>query len=221
MSCFAPKHDWSQKGDGAGLSGTLGGNAFYKITPGLTGTGHGQPRLLRHAFGRARSEHDAVSRCSIPRHEPFSAGCRRLRIRRPGFPRSNNDRQNTNALPFFSRNIGLVNGRPISLVGGGKVLRRIWRHQHRRFERAERQDTGPARPALIRGTRDPHPSSACRAAALSSPMGIPRAARGIPLPAPTSNIAMTPTFNGNVIQGRHLLRTQLPNKNRAGRFLTA
>jgi len=24
-------------------------------------------------------------------------------------------------LPFFSRNIGLVNGRPISLVGGGKV----------------------------------------------------------------------------------------------------
>ena len=35
---FRAKHDWSVPGDGAGLSGTMGGNAFYKITPGLTGT---------------------------------------------------------------------------------------------------------------------------------------------------------------------------------------
>jgi len=32
------KHNWSVPGDGAGLSATAGGNAFYKITPGLTGT---------------------------------------------------------------------------------------------------------------------------------------------------------------------------------------
>jgi hypothetical protein len=32
------KHDWSVEGDGAGLSATAGGYAFYKITPGLTCT---------------------------------------------------------------------------------------------------------------------------------------------------------------------------------------
>ena len=32
------KHDWQLEGDGAGLSFTAGGNAFYKMTPALTNT---------------------------------------------------------------------------------------------------------------------------------------------------------------------------------------
>jgi hypothetical protein len=32
------KHDWQLEGDGAGLSFTAGGNAFYKLTPALTDT---------------------------------------------------------------------------------------------------------------------------------------------------------------------------------------
>ena len=37
------------------------------------------------------------------------------------FRRTANDRQSSNARPFFSRNLGLVEGQPVTLIAGGKV----------------------------------------------------------------------------------------------------
>jgi len=115
------KHDWSVKGDGAGLSGTAGVNAFYKITPGLTGTVTVNPD-----FSDAPLD---VREVNTTRFSLFYPETRQFFLQDAGsfefggrsFRRSNFDRQNNNALPFFSRNIGLVNGRPVSLIGGGKL----------------------------------------------------------------------------------------------------
>ena len=115
------KHDWSTPGDGAGLSGTAGGNAFYKITPGLTGTVTVNPD-----FSDAPLD---VREVNTTRFSLFYPETRQFFLQDAGsfefggrsFRRSNFDRQNNNALPFFTRNIGLVNGRPTSLVGGGKL----------------------------------------------------------------------------------------------------
>jgi len=115
------KHDWSVPGDGAGLSATAGGNAFYKITPGLTGTVTVNPD-----FSDAPLD---IREVNTTRFSLFYPETRQFFLQDAGtfefggrsFRRTNADRANTNALPFFSRNIGLVNGRPVRLVGGGKL----------------------------------------------------------------------------------------------------
>ncbi len=115
------KHDWSVDGDGAGISGTAGGNAFYKITPGLTGT-------LTYNTDFSDAPLDAreinTTRFSlfIPETRDFflqDAGVFEFGSR--GFTRGNNDRSGNNARPFFSRNIGLARGVPVSIVAGGKL----------------------------------------------------------------------------------------------------
>jgi hypothetical protein len=115
------KHNWGVEGDGAGVSATAGGNAFYKITPGLTGTVTVNPD-----FSDAPLD---VREVNTTRFSLFYPETRAFFLQDAGafefggrsFRRTNTDRQNNNALPFFTRNIGLVNGRPISLVGGGKL----------------------------------------------------------------------------------------------------
>ena len=37
------------------------------------------------------------------------------------FRRTPGDRQSANARPFFSRNLGLVDGQPVTLIAGGKL----------------------------------------------------------------------------------------------------
>jgi hypothetical protein len=115
------KHDWSKENDGAGLSGTAGGNAFYKFTPGLTGTATVNPDFSDTPLD--------IREVNTTRFSLFYPETRAFFLQDAGafefggrsFRRSNFDRLNNNALPFFSRNIGLVNGRPISLIGGGKL----------------------------------------------------------------------------------------------------
>ena len=115
------KHDWSVEGDGAGLSATAGGNAFYKITPGLTGTATINPDFSDTPLD--------IREVNTTRFSLFYPETRAFFLQDAGafefggrsFRRTNFDRLNNNALPFFSRNLGLVNGRPISLIGGGKL----------------------------------------------------------------------------------------------------
>lgn len=118
---FRAKHDWSLPGDGAGITATMGGNAFYKITPGLTGTA-----TLNTDFSDTPLDIRVVntSRFSLffPETRAFflqDAGSFEFGGR--AFRRTNADRENTNAMPFFSRTIGLADGRPTGLVGGGKI----------------------------------------------------------------------------------------------------
>jgi hypothetical protein len=115
------QHDWSAEGDGAGLSATAGGNAFYKITPGLTGTATVNPDFSDTPLD--------IREVNTTRFSLFYPETRAFFLQDAGafefggraWQRSNFDRNNNNALPFFSRNIGLVNGQPVSLIGGGKV----------------------------------------------------------------------------------------------------
>lgn len=115
------KHDWSVEGDGAGLSATAGGNAFYKITPGLTGTATFNPDFSDTPLD--------IREVNTTRFSLFYPETRAFFLQDAGafefggrsFRRSNFDRFNTNAQPFFSRNLGLVSGRPVSLIGGGKL----------------------------------------------------------------------------------------------------
>ncbi len=115
------QHDWSKEGDGAGISATGGGNIFYKVTPGLTGT-----LTFNPDFSDAPLD---VREVNTTRFSLFLPETRDFFLQDAGnfefggrpFRRTANDRQNNNARPFFSRNLGLVQGRPVSLIAGGKL----------------------------------------------------------------------------------------------------
>ena len=115
------KHDWSVDGDGAGLSATLGGNAFYRITPALTGT-----LTLNPDFSDAPLD---VRQVNTTRFSLFLPETRGFFLQDAAsfefggrlFRRDPDDTQSNNGRAFFSRNIGLVRGQPISLIGGGKL----------------------------------------------------------------------------------------------------
>jgi hypothetical protein len=115
------KHDWSTQGDGAGITATAGGNAFYKITPGLTGT-----VTINPDFSDAPLD---VREVNTTRFSLFLPETRSFFLQDAGnfefggrpFKRTNFDRNSNNGRPFFSRNLGLVQGRPVTLIGGGKL----------------------------------------------------------------------------------------------------
>ena len=115
------QHDWSVPDDGAGLSATMGGNAFYRITPSLTGT-----LTLNPDFSDAPLD---IRQVNTTRFSLFLPETRQFFLQDAAsfefagrlFRRTPDDTQSNNARPFFSRNIGLVRGQPVSIVGGGKL----------------------------------------------------------------------------------------------------
>lgn len=118
---FGAKHNWQQPGDGAGLTGTMGGNLFYKITPALTGT-----LTLNTDFSDAPLDTRQVNTTRFSLFFPetrdfFLQDAGAFEFGGRGFNRGFNDRAANNGLPFFSRNIGLAGGVPVSIVVGGKV----------------------------------------------------------------------------------------------------
>jgi hypothetical protein len=115
------KHDWQAQGDGAGISATAGGNAFYKITPSLTGT-----LTVNPDFSDAPLD---IREVNTTRFSLFLPETRDFFLQDAGafefggrpFRREMNDRLSANGRPFFSRNLGLVRGQQVSLIGGGKI----------------------------------------------------------------------------------------------------
>jgi len=115
------KHDWHLPDNGAGIGATAGGNAFYKITPALTGT-----LTVNPDFSDAPLD---VRQVNTSRFSLFFPESRDFFLQDAGafefgginFVRDGDDRVINNGLSFFSRNIGLVDGRPVSIVGGGKL----------------------------------------------------------------------------------------------------
>jgi hypothetical protein len=115
------QHDWSLPDDGAGISGTGGGNIYYRITPALTGT-----LTFNPDFSDAPLD---IREVNTTRFSLFLPETRDFFLQDAGnfefggrpFRRTANDRQSNNARPFFSRNLGLVEGRPVSLIAGGKL----------------------------------------------------------------------------------------------------
>ena len=113
------KRDWHIEGEDTGISGTAGGNAFYKITPALTGT-----LTFNPDFSDAPLD---VRQVNTSRFDLFFPETRDFFLQDAGafeFGGTNFSGDNeeiNNGRPFFSRNIGLVDGVPVSIIGGGKI----------------------------------------------------------------------------------------------------
>jgi len=108
------KQDWQTPKRGA-LSGAPSANAYYKITPALTGT-----LTLNPDFSDSPLDVRQVNRTRFSLFTPetrdfFLQDVATFQFGGRAFEGANN------AQPFFSRNIGLVDGRPVSILGGGKL----------------------------------------------------------------------------------------------------
>jgi hypothetical protein len=119
------KHDWQVDGAGTDSSVTAGGNAFYKVTPSLTNT-----LTLNPDFSDAPLDIRQVNTTRFSLFTPetrdfFLQDVAAFEFGGLAFGRSSQDRESNNGRPFFSRNIGLVQGRQVSLPVGDKVSGRV------------------------------------------------------------------------------------------------
>ena len=96
-------------------SDTMGGNAYYKLTPALTGT-----LTVNPDFSDAPLD---IRQVNTTRFSLFTPETRDFFLQDiPVFEFGGENFVGTNnARPFFSRNIGLVSGVPVSIIAGGKL----------------------------------------------------------------------------------------------------
>jgi hypothetical protein len=108
------RYSWEGQEEGS-LFGRFGGNIYYRITPGLTGT-----LTFNPDFSDAPLDERLVNTTRFQLFQPetrdfFLQDVATFEFGGYGFFESENGR------PFFSRNIGLSDGRPVAIVGGGKL----------------------------------------------------------------------------------------------------
>jgi hypothetical protein len=115
------KHDWQLEGDGAGLSFTAGGNAFYKVTSALTNTLTVNPDFSDAPLDIRQVNTTRFSLFTPETRDFFLQDVAAFEFGGRSFGRNSQDRVSNNGRPFFSRNIGLVQGRPVSLMVGDKL----------------------------------------------------------------------------------------------------
>ena len=114
--------DWQIPGSGA-ITGTGGGNAYYKITPALTGTLTFNPDFSDAPLDNVQINTTRFS-LFIPETRDFfiqdSAAYEfgGLNFAGGGFGGFGG---NNNGRPYFSRNIGLARGTPVTIIAGGKL----------------------------------------------------------------------------------------------------
>jgi hypothetical protein len=105
--------DW-QGSHPTAVTGTGGATAFYRITPALTAT-------LTHNPDFSDSPLDD-RQVNITRFSLFFPETRDFFLRDAGaFEFGGGNFGGNNGLPYITRNIGLVNGKPVSIIAGGKV----------------------------------------------------------------------------------------------------
>jgi hypothetical protein len=113
------KRDWHIEGEDTGISGTAGGTAFYKITPALTGTVTFNPDFSDAPLD-VRQVNTTRFSLFFPETRDFflqDAGAFEF----GGVNFAGDGQEANNGRPFFTRNIGLVDGVPVSIIGGGKI----------------------------------------------------------------------------------------------------
>jgi len=115
------KRDWHIEGEDTGISFSGGGNAFYRITPALTGTLTFNPDFSDAPLDARQVNTTRFSLFFPETRDFFLQDAATFEFGGRGFARGELDRAANNGRPFFSRNIGLVDGQPVSIVGGGKL----------------------------------------------------------------------------------------------------
>jgi hypothetical protein len=109
------KSDWHIPGEDVGISFTGGGNAFYRITPALTGTLTYNPDFSDAPLDARQINTTRFSLFLPETRDFFLQDAPAFEFGGINFADENNGR------PFFTRNIGLVDGRAVSIIGGGKL----------------------------------------------------------------------------------------------------
>jgi hypothetical protein len=115
------KRDWHIEGEDTGISFTGGGNAFYRLTPSLTGTLTFNPDFSDAPLDARQVNTTRFSLFFPETREFFLQDAGSFEFGGRGFARNFGERSANNGRPFFSRNLGLVNGQPLSIIGGGKL----------------------------------------------------------------------------------------------------
>lgn len=115
------KRDWHIPGEDTGISFSGGGNAFYRITPALTGTLTYNPDFSDAPLDARQVNTTRFSLFFPETRDFFLQDAGTFEFGGRGFARDAQARTADNGRPFFSRNIGLVDGQQVSIVGGGKL----------------------------------------------------------------------------------------------------
>ena len=115
------KRDWHIEGEDTGISFSGGANAFYRITPALTGTLTFNPDFSDAPLDARQVNTTRFSLFFPETRDFFLQDAATFEFGGRGYARGEFNRAANNGRPFFSRNIGLVNGQPVSIVGGGKL----------------------------------------------------------------------------------------------------
>jgi len=115
------KQDWRPERSGTGSSVAAGGNAFYKVTPALTDTLTVNPDFSDAPLDIRQVNTTRFSLFTPETRDFFLQDVSAFEFGGRSFGRSTGDRGSNNGRPFFSRNIGLVQGQQVSLPVGNKV----------------------------------------------------------------------------------------------------
>ena len=115
------RHDWQLEGNGEGLNFAAGGNAFYKVTPALTNTLTVNPDFSDAPLDIRQVNTTRFSLFTPETRDFFLQDVAAFEFGGRSFGRNSQDRVSNNGRPFFSRNIGLVQGRPVDLIVGDKL----------------------------------------------------------------------------------------------------
>ena len=119
------KHDWQVDRGGAESSVNAGGNAFYKVTPSLTNTLTINPDFSDAPLDIRQVNTTRFSLFTPETRDFFLQDVSAFEFGGRSFGRNSGDRSSNNGRPFFSRNIGLVQGGQVSLPVGDKLSGRI------------------------------------------------------------------------------------------------
>ena len=119
------KREWQVDRGGAESSVTAGGNAFYKVTPSLTNTLTINPDFSDAPLDVRQVNTTRFSLFTPETRDFFLQDVAAFEFGGRSFGRNSQDRSSNNGRPFFSRNIGLVQGRQVSLPVGDKLSGRF------------------------------------------------------------------------------------------------
>jgi len=114
-------HEWQAGGTGAESSFNAGGNAFYKVTPALTNTLTVNPDFSDAPLDIRQVNTTRFSLFTPETRDFFLQDVASFEFGGRSFGRNSQDRASNNGRPFFSRNIGLVQGQQVSLPVGDKL----------------------------------------------------------------------------------------------------
>jgi hypothetical protein len=115
------KRDW-QGNPSNGISGTAGGNAYYKLAQALTGTVTVNPDFSDAPLDERLVNTSRFSLFIPESRDFFLQDAPSFEFGGYAFSSDSPYAYNApNAQPFFSRNLGLIKGTPVSILGGGKL----------------------------------------------------------------------------------------------------